>query len=214
MNLLKSLVLTASTLVTGLSLSADFLDILNTVRQQDHASLKMMLDEGADVTQTHRLSLLEIAVHNRDTQTATMLLEAGFDVNRIERRAGTALNYSIINGDWPMFSLLMQYQPNIELRQREVPQATALMLAIWHNQKQMFNVLVAQGADIHAIDSLGDPVLSFAGYYGRTDMALQLIELGADIHFTGESSMTAVDKAVLMGHTQTATTLAKLLEGS
>ncbi|OLF81514.1 hypothetical protein AWH62_02250 [Maricaulis sp. W15] len=80
-------------------------------------------------------------------------------------------------------------------------QATALMYATSNPDPAMARVLIEAGADIHVRDTMGDPAVNWAAYYGHAAIVQMLFEAGADGEASGHGSVAEI--ALRRGHQAT-----------
>jgi ankyrin repeat protein len=85
---------------------------------------------------------------------------------------------------------------------------TALMKAVQKNDLAAVNALIAQGADVNALDPNGDAPLVMAAYGGHTDIVRALLAAGADVAAVDPGmKATALHAAAYAGRTEAAKVL-------
>ena len=78
---------------------------------------------------------------------------------------------------------------------------TPLIYSIYYNNPGGRKLLLAHGADIMVTDFSGRTVLMFAAQNGDTELARQLIELGAPVNAVDKHGRCALDFAKACRHT-------------
>lgn len=71
-------------------------------------------------------------------------------------------------------------------------QATALMFAAANPDPRLTRALIAAGADIEIRDTMGDPAINWAAYYGHSAVVAELLEAGASHLQVGHGSVTEI----------------------
>ena len=84
--------------------------------------------------------------------------------------------------------------------------ASPLYMAAYHDSKEMTELLLNNGADVHQIDYSGETPLHTAAYHGRgkTDVVVLLVKNGADVNAKESSGKTALHWAVSQEQTNIA----------
>jgi len=120
------------------------------------------------------------AVFGGDSVALRSAIEAGEDVNALDRDRRTPLFQAIVDGRDELVSQLLENGANVNVRDKEGK--TALHFAAIHYQPESAKLLLAQGAMIDAPDHNGNTALSDAVFYskGRGSMIELLIDRGAD----------------------------------
>ena len=71
-------------------------------------------------------------------------------------------------------------------------------------QKEIAELLIAEGANVNAKDKLGDTSLQVAAYQGHKEIAELLIAKGADVNAKDGDGVTPLDLAIRFNRTETA----------
>jgi len=84
--------------------------------------------------------------------------------------------------------------------------ASPLYMAAYHDSKEMTELLLNNGADVHQTDYSGETPLHTAAYHGRgkTDVVVLLVKNGADVNAKESSGKTALHWAVSQEQTNIA----------
>ncbi len=150
-------------------------------------------------------------------EAAVLLLDAGADVNHAEAESGqTALMWAAAAGHADIVDLLLQRGADLHTRTRPgvatLPGTcrvcdwkvssgdfTALLFAARSGDIEMAKTLLDAGADPNESTLLQGNSLVIASAGGHEDLALYLIERGADIKSADENGITALHHAVGSG---------------
>ncbi len=95
-----------------------------------------------------------------------------------------------------MAALLDGADPNV--RQEDGLEATPLMWATSRESPSFISLLLRAGADVNAVDTMGDPAINWAAYYGNLEAFVLLLGYGADTSLSGHG--TAEDIVMRRGH--------------
>jgi uncharacterized protein len=151
-----------------------------------------LLDRGADINAREprrQQSALMWAISFGHPDTARMLIERGADVSARTIKLAEKEDYT------PM--LMRGYGANVE----GVAQGgyTPLMFAAKVGDMATARLLLDQGAGINDVSVEDGPALVIASARGYEDMAMKLLELGADPNIPEASGMTALHYAMRDG---------------
>ena len=97
--------------------------------------------------------------------------------------------------------------PSSEASDKTVVEETDLYRAIWTNDPDAVKELVAQGEDVNAKDSEGDPYLHEAIWRGHLEVAQVLIDAGADVNAKDTDGNPLLHEAVWRDHVEVAQVL-------
>lgn len=153
-----------------MSLNQQISELFKVVQEGNAVRLRELLDVEPILANTENsdgLTPLGFASHYGQKETVQVLLEFGADVN--------ALSHSKI---------------------AFIPSNTALHAAIaGGSSRELVEFLIAKGADVNALDSLEHAPLQSSAFEGKIDIAILLIENGADIsRNTGQGSAMSIAK--------------------
>ena len=161
--------------------------------------------EGFDIDTPDKdgKTLLIALVLSEDYQNAEKILQLGANPNLLhdDYRSKSAIGWAAAYKDNSYLKLLLQYGADINLynsKQRATPYP--LYNAIAADRHSNLKFLLSNGADPNVIDKAGLTPLMFTATSGSWEMALILLEAGADITFKnrwGEDAASYIEDAGL-----------------
>ncbi len=167
----------------SLAESAD-LQLKEAVRGGDHAAVRALVDDGADVNapEADGATVLHWAVRWDDPESVDLLLDAGADAGAANAYGVTPLALACINRSTPLVVRLLEAgaDPNAATTMGE----TALMTCARTGTADAVAALFEHGAgNVNARESSrGQTALMWAVAQGHADVVRILIEHGADVH--------------------------------
>jgi ankyrin repeat protein len=176
--------------------------------------VRVLLDHGADINKrsTHMSTWLPtpllVAVHEKRTSIALLLIERGADIHAqtgsLDGITGnvTALMYAAENGlDDVVRALLAKGAP---ANQRNENGVTPLAVVAANDHKTIIELLIAGGADVNARTAKGRTPLILARWH---EVAELLITSGADVNAADHEGWTALMFAAERGNDEIAKSL-------
>ena len=157
-------------------------DLVQAARQRDHAAVRALLAEGADVNaaQPDGTTALHWAAHWDDGDTAGLLIHGAADVNAVNELGATPLWLSSVHGGASMIGRLLQAgaDANAALPSGETP----LMTASRTGSVDAVTALLRHGADVNAREGArGQTALMWAVAQRHPAVVRVLLEHGADV---------------------------------
>jgi hypothetical protein len=144
------------------------------VSSGDAEAVSLFLDAGFDpsLVDAKGIPLLSLAVRAQFPRVASLLIDAGADINRLSGDRGySPLMDAVQKGDIAMVKLLLEKGSLIDLRSKDGQ--TALILCAGRGDIDMAEILVSYGADFTLKDNLGMSALGYAQLFKN----LKLMEL-------------------------------------
>lgn len=168
---------------------------------QGHLELvEWLLAQGVnvDITNDSGCTALTLAAKGSHLDVVETLLRAGADVNDTETVLMWAADHP---GNAAVLRALIEAGADVNAKSNT--EGTALSWTVWSKEhggdREMVEVLLAAGADVN---SRG--VLTFAAYYGFTEIVHLLLQYGADLSVTDSSGQTPLALAKKRGHREVA----------
>lgn len=179
--------------------SAD--NMVAAAKSGDADTVKAGLAEGFDPNYEDRQgnSLLVHAAANSNADVVAVLLKGGADPKRRNKVGDDALNYGAIKGNLSIVKQMLDAGLPVNRKQGWQP----LSYAVYGKNMDVFDYLMAKGADVNGNNPSQASALMIAAQQGQEEMVDRLLEAGADPTWTkgGES---AVDWALKAGNTDIA----------
>ncbi|KAH9597075.1 Ankyrin repeat-containing domain [Trypanosoma melophagium] len=136
------------------------------------------MDDGTRISQEVEEFLR--AARGKDTVKCAEVLKQKPDlINSVEAGGFAALHFAAFNGDLDMIRMLLEYHPDLELRNYDGN--TPLIMAAKGHQNEAIRLLVDAGADVNFRTPTGGTAAHFAASMGYVDTVRLLVELGADV---------------------------------
>src|SRR5438552_9225129 len=169
-------------LLSTASLSAVRSEVADAAMRGDHAAVRTLLAQHADVNapQADGATALHWAAYRGDKALADLLIRAGEDVKAANREGATPLWLASVNGDAAIIAALISAgaDPNEHLPLGRTP----LMTASRTGNVEAMKVLLDHGADVNAKETLrGTTALMWAADEAHPPAVQLLIQRGADI---------------------------------
>lgn len=148
--------------------------LLVAVRQGSMKVFKLLLSTpgvNLDVRSRNGDTALMLAAYKKDFASAKALIDQGAEINRPD---WTALHYAAASGSLSIVQLLLDHDAYIDAESPN--KTTPLMMAARGGYRDVVELLLTQGADLHAKNELGLTALDFARAQGRLHLADYLAE--------------------------------------
>ena len=161
---------------------------LMTASQNGHTeTVLLLLQNGAHVNMQDNdgWSSLMTASQNGHTETVLLLLQNGAHVNMQDNDGWSSLMTASQNGHTETVLLLLQNGAHVNMKDNDG--MSSLMLS---NSLTCSQLLISSGADINLLSTTTRlTALAMAIIRGNTDIALHLIDCGADISIGGSTAL-------------------------
>lgn len=182
------------------TLSAEALHeaIFTSAREDDLAAMKQYIAAEADINQSDEFGAtpLSIAAYRGNTEMVRLLLEAGgrFEIGVFHAAISTS------NDDPEIVQAFLNHGVEIDKKADTGNGHTALMYAAEFGHVEVGKLLLANGANIDAVDNFNDSALNVAAFHGQLEFAKMLVEMGAALNVRGYGNRTALGHAISRGH--------------
>ncbi len=166
--------------------------LLTAIRDGDHAAVRALLDQGANVNARNGLrdTALMQATLNSDRTMMRLLLQRGADVHARGVYDVTALHRAL--HDPNKVKLLLLHGARVDER-------AMVLAAMSAGSRETLELLAAGGGRVTA-NVGGYTVLMAAAYSGDLDAVTWLVERGADVNARSEAGCTALNGAAISGN--------------
>jgi ankyrin repeat protein len=159
--------------------------------------IEILLDAGEDanaIVTAEGESALMLASLTGNDRAVRILLERGADVNHVQERGQTALMWAASEGHADVLEILIEHRATLGLRsiestldERRPPGAlSALHFAARHGDLDSVRVLAEAGADLNPAMAEGTTPIIMAIVNGHYELALYLLNHGADANLTDQ----------------------------
>ncbi len=180
------------------------LPLYYAAKQNVSRIVDFLIQQGADELKNKKgLTTLHIAVLENDVQTASLLISEGADVSITDNEGNSPLYYAIKKQDPAMLSLF-----NSHTKEKEInPQIVSTIFdAVINNNKELFDLLLSNKANINLEDKDGKTLLYYAAKHNRQEMIRALVQKGADKKLN-KSGRTPLIAAICNNDTEVAARL-------
>jgi ankyrin repeat protein len=165
--------------------------VLEAVRNADHAALRALIQQRADLNAgtPDGTTALHVAVERDDIEATDLLLRAGANAKAANRYGVTPLYVACTNGNASIVEKLLAAgaDANAALPEGE----TALMTAARTGRLEPVKLLLAHGAKIEVKENWrGQTALMWAAAENHADVVKVLVEAGADVHARSKGGFT------------------------
>lgn len=188
-------------------------ELYNTIRDEETriqmlcAEIRAALEDGADVNEERKgKHPLQTAIaYSAKVPVISILIDAGADVNARDKYGCTALHEALKKFDhFEIAKLLLAAGADVNAQDKEGRTPLIELIVndqVWlgftkHSYEDFFSLLHDAGADISLCDNKGKSPLHFAINTEESDMALILLEAGADPNARDCYGTTPIMRAV------------------
>ena len=181
------------------------LRLLDAVAEQDHATVRALLDEGIDVNarRADGVTALLWAAYSDDVEIAERLIAAGADVDAADDHGVTPLERAAENASLRMTEVLLAAgaDPNAAMTSGLTP----LMTAAQTGNAQVIRALLDARADVNAaVATTGSTALMWAIVERHGDVIRALLDAGANPSVSTVKGFTPLMYAAQNGDIETA----------
>jgi ankyrin repeat protein len=176
--------------------------IFSAAREDDLVAMNEYIAVGADLNATDEngATALSIAAYRGNTEMIRVLLDSGatFEIGVFH----VAITQSKDNTE--IVRAFIDHGADLDQKAEIGNGHTALMYAAEFGHVEVGKLLLANGADIDAVDNYNDPALNVAAFHGQLEFAKMLVEMGAELDVRGYANQTALGHAISRGHEEVA----------
>ena len=166
--------------------------IIKAVQQNDVDAVKSLLNKGANINAKNSVgeTLLIISIEHKCKEITNLLLQKGADVNIKQN------TYTMTEDQLPSYLKQFISKPAKTII---VGGRSALHLAVFKDDMDLIDTLLAKGANIDAVDAQGETPLSHAVIDGQIEIIKLLLSKGANVNIKNhEFGMTPLHLAVII----------------
>lgn len=146
------------------------------IKQDDLVAFRNMAIPPED----HFSTLLN-CIENSAQKIGSRLIAQLEDPDQKGNNGRAALHAAVRAGQYQLTEALLAHGADVNLPADDTYGTTPLMMATAQDNPKVFQLLIERGADINAIDQLGDPVVNWAAYYGNLAALQALVSHKADL---------------------------------
>lgn len=176
------------------------LDLHRAVMQNDIATVKTLLAQGADVNAKDKygFTALMSAVAGEYIDIVEILLAQGADVNARHKKDGsTALIGAVSLMHTDVVEILLAQGADVNAKNRGG--VTALMYAALKGHPEIVKILLSEGADVNMKNNEGTTALMTAAVRGHEKIVEILLSKGANVNVKDKEGWTALMHVVDIG---------------
>jgi uncharacterized protein len=183
--------------------------LADAVQKSDHARIKALLAEGADLNtpKADGMTALHWAARNDDTDTARLLIQAGANAQATNRYGISPLWLACQNGNADLVEMLLAAGADPNTTQSGGD--SVLMMAARSGKIKSVKALLARGAEVNAKEKRGQTAVMLAAAEGHAEIVDLLIQSGADFRQPLEGGFTPLFFAVREAHAEAVKVLLK-----
>jgi ankyrin repeat protein len=166
--------------------------IIKAVQQNDVDAVKSLLNKGANINAKNRVgeTLLIISIEHKCKEITNLLLQKGADVNIKQN------TYTMTEDQLPSYLKQFISKPAKTII---VGGRSALHWAVFKDDMDLIDTLLAKGANIDAVDAQGETPLHHAVTDGQTEIIKLLLSRGANVNFKeSKFGLTPLHLAVII----------------
>ena len=176
------------------------LSLKKAIRNMFFDGVKLLIEYGfnLEVIDKKDNCILYHAFSAMDKKILKYLIEKGISIN--EDKIIKILFKFLENSDFIFFEFLIDFceEENIFINlNKKIENLTLLETSIKEDNKDFFDLLLKKGVDLNIFDKI--PLLHYACFFGRTEMAQMLLEKNVDINELTQFGYTAVYTAIRFG---------------
>ncbi|XP_012143923.2 uncharacterized protein LOC105662875 [Megachile rotundata] len=158
--------------------------LTSTIDRGDPQILSILLDKistnlNNTVTQPcGRTALMYASLVSRKPEILEILLKKGADLQQVDIRGWTCLQYAIVGER--LKNVLFLLENGAFINQQDYQGRTPLMVSVYLSNLSILSLLLDHGAEMNARDNMNLTALQIAIIWRKRDAAIVLIERGSD----------------------------------
>jgi ankyrin repeat protein len=125
------------------------------------------------------VTLLEWAIYSRSTEALAALLEAGADPTEPGIDQESVVHMAAMVNDAKYLKVLIDHKAPIDTVSARADR-TPIFIAVESKRTEQVDMLLAAGADIHRVDSMGNSLVHTAALSSGGSLVLKFLKLGVD----------------------------------
>lgn len=193
-------------------IAQEALAILKTIRSDyklayvDELSVDHVIKLCVNKINEENVNAFMIAASNGDIDTMKSLLANGVQINAHCISGSTAWHYAVRRNHSHVIDFLIANGGDVNADSNKMGDTALHLVAELRQGKglALMERLIASGADVHAVNILGETPLHIATKQGEVDSVAYLIQHGADTDAIDHLNRTACSLARFLGHTEVA----------
>lgn len=142
------------------------------------------------------------AIHDDNPQEAKDALKKGADVNKRDLYGNPYLVTAVKFRSAGLVETLLEFRPDLEMADEN--KKTPLLWSISKNRNDIFNLLLVNGANIHAVNDEGENGLIIAASYNNPEALNFFLNKGMAPALQNKNGNTALEMAISHGQEETA----------
>ena len=170
----------------------------NTAMYGNVEMLAMFLEKGANIDALNKKkeTALMSSVISSKTDMASFLIDKGANIKITDKRNRSLLHIAVYNDDNKMVKVLLEEGADVNFQ--DLKGYSPLHLAIRHQYDKVIKTLICNGADPDTCTEAGS-VLHYAIVHKNVELALLLLDKGADINIPDKNKKSPLHIAVENG---------------
>jgi ankyrin repeat protein len=166
------------------------------------ATVKLLLDHGADVNAVNRRKSTPLLWALHDEAKVRLMIERGADIHARTTEGRTALYQAAMMGNsMPVLQLLLEKGAKVD--SKTLVGMTPLMAAASRANLEVMRLLIANKADVNGKNAAGATALMAAASTGSPQAVRMLLEKGADPNARTKRNESALADAATAGNEET-----------
>ncbi|XP_046548455.1 ankyrin-3-like [Haliotis rubra] len=147
----------------------------------------------------NEMTPLLLAAYHGKREVLGLLIEQGANTLAVDHESRNSLHHSCTGGQVDTVKYVLN-QSIVDINSKDDEEMTPVMLAAYHGKREVFDILVKQGADLSVVDEDGDNILHVACRGGNVKIVNYILMQNiVDINSKDDEEMTPVMLAASHG---------------